>query len=982
MKTSPSRTIDLGPPDAKTAAFERDLRATVRGEVYFDSARRGIYATDASIYQIDPVAVCVPLDEQDVRAAMAAAERHGVPILARGAGTSLAGQAVGASLVIDFSKHFNRILEINAEQRWARVQPGVVRDNLNTELRKHGLYYAPDPATTSRANVGGMLGNNSAGMRSIVYGKTIDHALEARVLLADGTTLELGELAPDAYAQKAAQQDREGEIYRRFREIIEANRDEIERRYPKVMRRCGGYNLDEFIRTDRWNLAKLMVGSEGTLGLTLEAKINLEPIPEHTCLCVAHFADLLEAIRAVKPIVEHGPSAVEILDRRVLGLAQRNLNTRPLCDFVEGDPAAVLVIEFFGDTAADARDKIDDVIADLRGRGTGYAYPVCDDAAGMNRVWTVRKNGLGLLLGMKGDRKPMPFIEDAALPLDVLPEYIEKILAFCASVDTEAAMYAHASVGLIHVRPLLDLRRADDIERMVKISEHAFELVKGYGGSWAGEHGDGLSRSFYMERFFGSQLYDAFKDVKRLFDPDGRMNPGKIVDAPPIDHNLRFGTEYKTPEFMTDFHYRDDGGFGPAVEMCSGVGACRQTMAGKMCPSYRATRDEEASVRGRANILRLAMTGQLGPDGMASREVHEVLDLCLSCKACKSECPSSVDMARLKSEFLQRYRERHGATLRDRLIAGSPRAAQRMAGWKAPLVNWMQGTWLFRSVLERMAGFDRRRVLPAAARETLVAWFAKRPKPPAGRSDRRVALFADTYANYYEPHVGRAAVELLESCGYQVVLADVGCCQRPRISHGYLREAKRDGLATLSCLDEHIKEGLPVVVLEPSCASALTDDLPDLIGDTELGARIRTNVMMIDVFLDKERREGRLHASFTSPHQKLLIHEHCHQKSLYGTQSISDLLADIDGLEVTTLDTGCCGMAGSFGYETEHYDLSLRIGEDRLFPAVRGKDEATAVVACGFSCRHQIEHATGVRPLHWVETLRGETASLHVQDAS
>jgi FAD/FMN-containing dehydrogenase/Fe-S oxidoreductase len=964
-------TTSLSPStESQTDAFERDLRAAMRGAVYFDATRRGIYATDASIYQIDPVAVCVPLDEQDVRAAIAIADQHGVSILPRGAGTSLAGQAVGASLVIDVSKHMNCVLEVNAEQRWARVQPGVVRDSLNAELRQHGLHYAPDPATSSRANIGGMLGNNSAGMRSIVYGKTIDHAVASRVLLADGTLLEVSELDSDAFAQKASQQDREGEIYRGFREIIAANRDEIMRRYPKVMRRCGGYNLDEFVRTDRWNLAKLLVGSEGTLGLTLEAKINLEPIPAHTCVCIAHFADLLEAIRAVEPIVNHGPSAVEILDNRVITLARRNLSTRPLCDFLEGDPPAVLIVEFFGETPADARRKIDQVIADLQARGTGYAFPIRDDAAGMNRVWTVRKNGLGLMLGMKGDRKPMPFIEDAALPLDVLPEYIERVLAFCTKLETEVAMYAHASVGLIHVRPILDLRRQDDIERMVAISEHAFELVKGYGGSWAGEHGDGLSRSYYMERFFGTQLYHAFKDVKRLFDPKGLMNPGKIVDAPPIDQNLRFGAEYQTPEFMTDFRFGDDGGFHAAVEMCSGIGTCRQTLAGKMCPSYRATRDEEASTRGRANALRLAMSGQLGPDGMVSKHLHDVLDLCLSCKACKSECPSNVDMAKLKSEFLQRYRDHHGTTMRDRLIGGSRRAAERTSGWKAPLVNWMQGTRPFRWLLERLAGFDRRRTLPSTARETLVKWFAQRPPPDVG-SDQRVVLFADTYANYYEPNVGRAAVELLESCGYEVVLADVGCCQRPRISHGFLREAARDGLLTLCQLDEPIAQGLPVVVLEPSCASALTDDLPDLIDNPALAKRIRENVFMIDVFLDDERRAGRLKANLRSPHQKLLIHEHCHQKSLYGTESMSNLLAEVPGLEVETLDTGCCGMAGSFGYETEHYDLSLRIGEDRLFPAIRNKADSTAIVSCGFSCRHQIAHATGGRPLHWVETLRG-----------
>jgi Fe-S oxidoreductase len=509
---------------------------------------------------------------------------------------------------------------------------------------------------------------------------------------------------------------------------------------------------------------------------------------------------------------------------------------------------------------------------------------------------------------------------------------------------------------------------------MKRIAEEAFRMVVGYRGSWSSEHGDGLVRSPFNERFFGPQIYRAFSEVKRLFDPGNLMNPGKIVDAGPIDENLRFGTAYRVLPLATEYRYREDGSFAAAVEMCTGVGQCRKTLGGTMCPSYIATRDEEHSTRGRANALRLAMSGQLadrGAEGLASRRLYEVLELCLGCKGCKAECPSNVDLAKLKSEFLQGYYDRRGTSRRDRLIAGSADLARRLAGPFAPLVNATQRTGLFRRFLESLAGVHRQRTLPDYAREPFPAWFAKHPGPSNGR---KVVLFADTYLSYHEPGVGRAAVELLRSCGYQVVLAEAGCCQRPRISHGFLRRARRDGERTLRNLDRYLGEGLPVVVCEPGCASALTDDLPDLVDDAELGRRVARGVTMIDVFLDRELEAGHLDVAFEAAvgEGKVLIHGHCHQKALWGTAAMKRVLRRVEGLEVAEVDSGCCGMAGSFGYEREHYELSRTIGEDRLFPALRDLGGDTPVVACGFSCRHQIEHfIPGRRPLHWVEVLRG-----------
>ncbi|MDA0321254.1 MAG: FAD-binding protein [Verrucomicrobia bacterium] len=952
-------------------AFEGDLRAAMRGLVAFDEITRGLYSTDASIYQIQPVAVCMPLDEDDVQAAVAVAVKHGVSILPRGGGTSLAGQTVGASLVLDFSKHMNRILELNVEERWVRVQPGVVRDELNAELEVHGLHCAPDPATGNRANIGGMIGNNSSGTKSIIYGKTVDHVIATRNLLTNGEIVEFRSLTSAQVAQKAKGETREAAIYRGFTHLIDQNRDEIERRFPKVMRRVGGYNLDEFTHCDEWNLSKLVTGSEGTLATLLDATVNLEPLPKASTVCLIHFADLQEAIRAVKPIVEHGPSAVEILDRIVLRMARDNLMTRHLCDIIEDDPAAVLIVEFYADSDEDALRKVSAMAGDIRARGMGFAFPVFTNAADKEKVWTIRKNGLGLMLGVKGDQKPTAFIEDACVSLDVLPEYIDRVLSLCKAKHVDVAMYAHASVGVIHVRPMLDLRLPADIENLKRIAEETFELVKEYEGSWSGEHGDGLVRSPFMERFFGTQIYSALREVKQMFDPEGLMNPGKIVDAPPMDQDLRFGTGYAEPPLHTVFKYREDESFGAAVRMCTGVGACRKTLGGTMCPSYMATREEKHTTRGRANALRLAMSGQLGKDGLASPELLDVLDLCLSCKACKSECPSNVDVAKLKAEVLQIHHDRHGASRRERLLAGSLDAARRICGPLAPALNALQRTALFRGAMQSVAGIDRRRILPSYARQTFTSWFERsRPEVADEPSDRTVVLFDDSFINFFEPHIGRAATELLESCGYRVVLARAGCCQRPRISHGFLREARDRGVEVLRNLDRYIQKGWPVVVCEPSCAAALTDDLPDLIDDKDLGDRILANVHMIDVFLAREQSKGNIAQGFSALVDDVLLHGHCNQKALYGTAGMKNIWSSIGGLDHREVDSGCCGMAGSFGYEKEHYDLSQVIGEDRLFPAVRSAGSAT-VVACGFSCRHQIADATGVKAMHWVETVRG-----------
>ena len=669
-----------------------DLRLHIKGDVLDDGLSLGMYATDASVYQIKPIVVLAPRDEEDVMQAIKISRDHSVTILPRGGGTSLAGQTVGNSMILDFSKYMNQVLELNEAERWVRVQPGLVRDELNAYLKPYGLHFAPDPATSSRANVGGMIGNNSSGTKSILFGKTVDHILELKIALADGTVMHLKETDPEEYQILAKGKNREAEIYRSFKSIISQNKTEIEKQFPKVMRRVGGYNLDEFTATDRWNLSKLLCGSEGTLATTLEAKINLTPLPKFKSVCVVHFAEVLEAIEAVEPMLQFQPSAVEILDETVVQLSRQNLTTQRSCHFIQGDPAAIQIVEFYDDDESVVVERANKMVEHLKSLNMGYAYPVFPEGPDYDDVWTIRKKGLGLMLGMKGDKKPLPFIEDAGIPTKVLPEYIDKVLKVCKKHRTKAAMYAHASVGVIHVRPILDLRLAEDIERFKNIASDTFELVKHYGGSWSGEHGDGLVRSSFNERFFGPQLYEAFGQVKKLFDPNNRMNPGKIIHAPPMDQNLRYGSQYRDQHPETVYHYREDGSFANAVHMCTGVGECRKMLGGTMCPSFKATRQEEHSTRGRANALRLAMSGQLGKKTLTDDRLMEALDLCLSCKACKSECPSNVDMAKLKSEVLQKRYDEKGIGMRDRMIKHSAGAAKSLSGIFAPVVNAMPKT--------------------------------------------------------------------------------------------------------------------------------------------------------------------------------------------------------------------------------------------------------------------------------------------------
>ena len=983
------QTADAGADDE---AFRRQLASRVRGDLYFDAVTRAVYATDASLFQIVPRCVVVPRDEQDLIAAVGVAREYRVPVTVRGGGTSLSGQTFGPGMVLDVSKYMDQIVQIDPQDQWVRVQPGVVRDRLNAAVACHGLHFAPDPATGSRATIGGMVGNNTCGTRSLVYGKTIDHVLSCRVLLADGTVCQFEPVDDETWQRRSEGEGvsaSEAAIYRGVAEIIDRHRDEILRRYPKVLRRVSGYNLDEFVdgagytgeigprarhnqghRT--WNLSNLVVGSEGTLAILLEATVRLVPLPHATALCVVHFDDLIDSLRHVDAMLEHGPSTVELLDATVMREAKVNPATRSMAHFIDGDPQAVQIVEFYGEDVSHALQRARSFAEAMRAAQVGYAWPIFGDKAGIRDVWETRKLGLGLISNVKGANKGRDFIEDACVPTKHLAEYIAQVRDLCAQHGiTRVSLYAHASVGVVHVVPALDLHDPQQAQTMEAIAREAFQWVMQYGGSWSGEHGDGQLRGQFLPDMFGPDLYQAFRELKDLFDPEHLLNPGKVVDSQRLTENLRYqqpgyGQHAAQAEAASLYRYADQGGLQLAVEQCNGVGECRKVGSGTMCPSYMATRDEQHSTRGRANALRMAMSGQLGKDPVAalgSDGVHDCLSLCLACKACKSECPNAVDMAKLKSEALQMRLDTHGVPLGTKLLAAMPDAARRLAGRGAKLVSLASLIPGGRAVLQRLTGIDRRRPLPPFAGRSLQQTLKQRSWQPKPGTRGRVVLFDDTYANYFEPHIGTAAIDLLEGLGFEVLLAQAGCCQRPRLSKGLVREAKRLGTETFQALDRFATQGLPILCLEPSCASALTDDLADLIDDAEMARRVAGQVEMIDVFL---HRQG---IRLQSEHARILLHGHCHQKAMFGTAAIRQLFDAMPHTECTEVDSGCCGMAGSFGYE--HYDISQKIGEDRLFPAVRqAVQENCTIVACGVSCRHQLHDFLNVSAKHWVEVVR------------
>jgi len=957
----------MSPSDETLRQYAEELRRDFAGEIHLDRFTRLLYSTDASIYQIEPLGVLIPRNHDDMAATVSLAARHSLPILPRGGGTSLAGQTVGAALVIDCSRHMNRILEVNIEERWARVEPGVVLDQLNAHLKGTGLMFGPDVSTSNRATLGGMIGNNSCGARSILYGKTIDHVKELRLLLSDGTEARSADLSADQWAARAAHNGLEGHIYRTIDRLTSENRNEIIARFPKIMRRVGGYNLDSFVDGGRKNLCRLIVGSEGTLSAYTESLLNLVPAPKYKALDIVHFHDLVAAMEAVEVILPLEPAAIELADKMMLDLTRLQPAFARKMTFIEGDPAAILIVEYYGDSPQEIRGKLLRLDETLRAHGMGRAFIHAESAEAQANVWAIRKAGLGLLSSVRGDAKPIAFVEDTAVPTRDLGRYVARFLEVLARHGTRAGFYGHASVGCLHIRPLVNLKEESGVRQMVEIATAVKDMVVEYGGAMSAEHGDGILRSHWNRELFGDQLYAAFQQLKATFDPAGIMNPGKIVDAPPWTSHLRTGPTYSVREPPAFLDFSREGGLARAVEQCNGMGACRKTGMGTMCPSYMATRNEEHSTRGRANALRAALSGCLPHEDLTGRRMFEALDLCLECKACKTECPANVDLAKLKFEFLAHYNARHGTPLRARMFAHIA-AISRLGSALSPISNWIVRSSLFRHTIQRALGIDARRTLPPFARVPFRRWLKENPPPPGRRPGLKVVFFTDTFANYSEPETAKSAIRLLKSTGAEIIVPEHVCCGRPMISKGLLEQARANAQRNIAVLKPYVEDGAVIVGCEPSCQLTLRDEYPDLV-KTEDARRIAGSVLLLEEYLVRQLDAGEWRPRFAATERSVFLHGHCHQKSLVGTSPSLRLLRLPHGFQVTEIESGCCGMAGAFGFEKEHYDISMQIGELSLFPAIRRAPPQAEVVAAGISCRQQILHGTGRRARHIADVL-------------
>ncbi|MFQ3789173.1 FAD-binding and (Fe-S)-binding domain-containing protein [Halomonas sp. A29] len=978
-----SRDARVKPVTGLATRLARELE----GEVLFDQASRGRYSTDASIYQVMPVGVVIPRHQQDLTTALEIARDARVPILARGAGTSQCGQTVGEALVIDHTRWLNQVLEFDAEARTVVVEPGVVLDHLNAWLKPHGLWFPVDVSTSAQCTLGGMTGNNSCGSRSIRYGNMVHNVLGVDAWLADGSEGHFG------FFDELPLKGRERALAERVKAIAEGVAPDIREHFPKVLRRVGGYNLDLFDCQNpkpydpdgRVNLAHLLVGSEGTLAVSRRIKLRLSPLPTHKVLGVVNFPTFYQAMDFTQHIVTLDPTAVELVDRTMIDLSLDNPAFRPVIEkALIGRPQAVLLVEFVGedrDAQLTSLGRLNALMADLGLPGSVVEMP---EPAEQQALWNVRKAGLNIMMSMKGDGKPVSFIEDCAVPLEHLAEYTDRLTEVFHRYGTEGTWYAHASVGTLHVRPILDMRR-DGAAKMREIAEQASALVREYKGAYSGEHGDGLCRGEWVAWQYGETLNEALKGVKRAFDPENLLNPGKIVDTPKMDDEryFRFPSDYQRIPLIPLFDWsswnveRDPltgeqsepgsagdptHGLAMAVEMCNNNGHCRKFDAGTMCPSYRATRDEQHLTRGRANTLRLALSGQLGDEGLASDEVKEALDLCVSCKGCKRDCPTGVDMAKFKIEARAARVRANGLSLRDRMVGEVPRYAA-WASRFSKVLGVAERLPFVAGPLKKALGLAGERVLPAFNGNFL----AERHDSP-GSALREVVLFVDTFNNYMESENARAAKRVLEAAGYRVHLnVKPGerplCCGRTYLSSGQFDKAKEEARRTLEALMPYVERGIAIVGLEPSCLLGMRDEFLQY----GFGAQARAlseSAFLFEEFLVRAHATGELSLKLKPLPRQALLHGHCHQKAFDALRPVEQVLGWIPELEVKTIESSCCGMAGSFGYEAEHYDASMKMAELSLLPAIREADEEALVVADGTSCRHQIKDGSGRQALH------------------
>jgi FAD/FMN-containing dehydrogenase/Fe-S oxidoreductase len=979
----------------------KQLGKQLDGELFFDITMRTLYATDASAYREMPLAVAVPKNTSDLQKLIAFAQQHKTSLIPRTAGTSLAGQVVGNGIVVDVSKYFTAIIAFNPEEKWVRVQPGVIRDELNMFLNPHGLFFGPETSTANRAMIGGMVGNNSCGSNSVVYRSTREHLIEVKALLSDGSETIFKTLSLDEFHNKCEGDTLEGCIYKTVRRLLSNydNQAEIKKEFPKrsVERRNTGYAVDMLVESapftaggDDFNFCKLIAGSEGTLAFITEIKLNLVPLPakEVGLLCV-HFNSIDESLRANLIALKYKPSASELIDHYILECTKGNIEQSKNRFFVQGDPGAILVIEFCRETKEEIIAIAKQVEDDMRAAGLGYHFPLLF-GADSKKIWTLRKAGLGLLSNLPGDEKAVPVIEDTAVDVNDLPAYIRDFNEILKKHDLYSVHYAHAGSGEIHLRPIINLKTKEGNQLFRTIAEEIATLVKRYNGSLSGEHGDGRLRGEFIKQMVGEKNYTLLKEIKKAWDPNNIFNPNKIVDTPSMNTMLRYIPGQQTPEFKTHFRFKDQNVLQHA-EQCNGSGDCRKTSlsGGTMCPSFMATKNEKDTTRARANILREFLTNSDKLNRFDHKEIYEVMDLCLSCKGCKSECPSNVDVAKLKAEFLQHYYDANGVPFRSKLIANFI-ASAKLGAMIPGLYNFAVSNSMIGAAIKKLSGFATKRSMPTMYKTTLLQWFKKRREAdnrPRTTDDRRriavpggqlsvvrrqVFLFCDEFTNYNDTEIGIKAIQLLEKLGYEIIIPEHIESSRTWLSKGLVRRAKEIINKNIELLSPVVSESTPMIGIEPSAILTFRDEYIDLATDENLvkAKALSKNVFYIDEFIAKEFAEGRIDGSlFSTATKKIKLHGHCQQKALSALSDTATILSIPKNYSVETIPSGCCGMAGSFGYEKEHYDLSMQIGELVLFPAVRNAAADTIIAAPGTSCRHQIKDGTGTKAKHPVEIL-------------
>lgn len=949
-------------------ALEAELRESISGEVSFDAMVRKVYSVDASIYEIEPVGVVWPKTREDVIQAVRIANSHEVPIIARGAATGIVGGCIGKGLIIDTSKYLNRILHIDMGQEYALCEPGVVQDQLNAELASNGYRLGPDTSTGNRATLGGMIGNNSAGAYSLRYGKMVDHLEECELVLSSGEVLYFGPSDDAVYEAKRSLPGVEGRIYREIHRIQNDLSEDILAGFPDIPRRVSGYNFDELRKPGPLNVCKLITGSEGSLGVITRVKVRISPKPRATGLCIIHFRDLFAAFDSVGQLLSYKPLALEVMDRKVVEMGRLSPSMRGKLSWLKDNPDALFVAAFDGEDVDEVREKVNAFAADLVKRRIGYAHSCLFDPTEMANVWALRKSGLGLLLARRSYSRAIAFIEDLSVHPTKLGPLMRELDVLFHKYDKEAGCYGHAGPGCIHVRPYIDLGSESDRVVMRSMMEEAADIVLSLGGALSGEHGDGLTRSWLNKKMFGPKIYQGFIDLKRVFDPSGRMNPGKVISNQDFLDNLRFDPGMPKKSIETQFDYSAEGGLHLAVDMCNGNGQCRKR-EGLMCPSFQATLDERHSTRARAQSLRAIFNGRIGMEEWTGESLKEIMDLCLECKGCKMECPSEVDMAKLKAEFLYHYYGKHHRPLRDYLF-GHIGKLNRLGSMTAPISNWIARRSVVKWLLGQI-GIAPERDLPAFSSQRFSQWMEGCIAGPPGLE--RVALFNDSFTEFNVPQVGKAAYAVLRGLEFEVVVPPWTCCGRPLISKGLLKQAKKQAERLVDTFLPYAEEGMPIIGLEPSCILTIADDYPGLISTKE-ARLVASACITFDAYLSKMVDDDRFDLILRSDDRDVKVHGHCHQKSLVGMEATMNVLRALPHVDAEVINSGCCGVAGSFGYEQEHYELSRQIGELHLLPAVRASSPDTILIANGLSCRSQIAHGTGRTAIHLAEFIADRLA--------